>query len=162
MLAEDETSVFNSIYRPDFQLSYIFISNLIASGLTLLVLLPFYLKLKFKFDAFLWKKMISYGIPILISGIAFAINEVSDKIFLERLLPAEIARAEVGAYSAGYKLAVFMTLFVTAFRMGIEPFFFSHAQEKDARQTYATVTKYFVIFGSFILLGVTVFADVLK
>src|SRR5690606_41600617 len=94
MLAEDETSVFNSIYRPDFQISYIFISNLIASGLTLLVLLPFYLKLKFKFDASLWKKMISYGTPILISGIAFAINEVSDKIFLERLLPAEkIGRA---------------------------------------------------------------------
>ena len=162
ILAENEASVFNSIYRPDFQLSYIFISNLIASGLTLLVLLPFYLRLKFSFDAVLWKKMISYGTPILISGIAFAINEVSDKIFLERLLPPEIARAEVGAYSAGYKLALFMTLFVTAFRMGIEPFFFSHAQEKDAKQTYATVTKYFVIFGSFILVGVTVFADVLK
>ena len=162
MLAEDETSVFNGIYRPDFQISYIFISNLIASGLTLLVLLPFYLRLKFRFDATLWKKMISYGTPILISGIAFAINEVSDKIFLERLLPPEVALAEVGAYSAGYKLALFMTLFATAFRMGIEPFFFSHAAEKDARQTYAVVTKYFVIFGSFILVGVTVFADVLK
>lgn len=161
-LAESGNSFFESIYRPGFELPYIFIANLIASGLTLLVMLPFYLKLKYNFDQILWRKMISYGTPILISGIAFAVNEGFDKILLERLLPADIARAEVGAYAANYKLGMFMTLFVTAFRMGIEPFFFSHAQEKDARKTYATVTEYFVIFGAFILVGVTVFADLLK
>ena len=46
--------------------------------------------------------------------------------------------------------------------LGIEPFFFSHASNENAPQTYATVTKYFVIFGSFILLAVIVFADVFK
>jgi O-antigen/teichoic acid export membrane protein len=55
-----------------------------------------------------------------------------------------------------------MTLFSTAFRLGIEPFFFSHAQNKNAPQTYATITEYFVIFGSVILLGVVVFSDLLK
>lgn len=55
-----------------------------------------------------------------------------------------------------------MTLFSTAFRLGIEPFFFSHAGKENAQQTYATITKYFVIFGSVILLVVIVFADLLK
>ena len=100
--------------------------------------------------------------PILIAGIAFSINETFDKILLDWLLPPNIAKSEVGAYSACYKLALFMTLFSTAFRLGIEPFFFSHAQNKNAPKTYATITEYFVIFGSVILLGVVVFADVLK
>ena len=55
-----------------------------------------------------------------------------------------------------------MVLFRTAYTLGIEPFFFSHAKNENAPQTYATITKYFVIFGSFILLSVIVFADVLK
>ncbi len=55
-----------------------------------------------------------------------------------------------------------MTLFATAFRMGIEPFFFSHAREKNSAETYAIITKYFVIFGALILLLVIVFSDLLK
>ena len=100
--------------------------------------------------------------PILVARIAFAINEHFDKILLGKLLPANIAKSEVGAYSACYKLGLFMVLFRTAYTLGIEPFFFSHANTENAPQTYATITKYFVIFGSFISLGVIVFADLLK
>jgi O-antigen/teichoic acid export membrane protein len=106
--------------------------------------------------------MMLYGFPILIAGIAFAVNEHLDKIILEFLLPKNIGKAEVGAYSACYKLGLFMVLFATAFRLGIEPFFFSHAKNENAKQTYAMITKFFVIFGSLILLGVIVFADLLK
>lgn len=158
----ESNSFFQSIYKPDFEIAYIFISNLVASALTLLVLLPFYIKLSYRFSTELWKKMISYGTPILIAGIGFVINEVFDKILLGELLPEDIAKAEVGAYQACYRLALFMTLFATAFRMGIEPFFFSHAKNEDSTQTYATITKYFVIFGAAILVLVTVFADLLK
>lgn len=153
---------FDPLYRPSFEIAYIFIANLIASALTLLAMLPFYFKLKYSFNSELWKQMIGYGTPILLAGIAFAINEVVDKILLGALLPEGIAKAEVGAYAACYKLAMFMTLFATAFRMGIEPFFFSHAKEKNAEETYAVVTKYFVIFGALILLLVIVFSDLLK
>ena len=106
--------------------------------------------------------MMRYGWPILVAGLAFAINEHFDKILLGKLLPANIAKSEVGAYSACYKLGLFMVLYRTAYTLGIEPFFFSHASNENAQQTYATVTKYFVIFGSFISLGVIVFADLLK
>jgi len=155
-------SFFNNIYKPDFEISYIFISNLIASGLTLLLLLPFYTKIKLKFDAVLWKKMMRYAIPVLIAGIAFSINETFDRILLEHLLPADIADKQIGMYSACYKLALFMTLFATAFRLGIEPYFFSHSKTENPQKNYAKILEYFVAFGSVILLTVVVFADVLK
>lgn len=155
-------SFLNSFYLEDFQIGYIFVSNIVASLATFLILSPNYLLLKWHFDYNLWKRMMQYGLPIMVAGIAFAINEQFDKILLGKLLPANIAAAEVGVYSACYKLGLFMVLYRTAYTLGIEPFFFSHSESKDAPQTYATITKYFVIFGSFILLSVIVFADVLK
>ncbi|ESU29963.1 polysaccharide biosynthesis protein [Flavobacterium limnosediminis JC2902] len=155
-------SFWSSIYIHDFQVGYIFVANLIASLATLLVFLPDYIFLKWQFNIPLWKNMMKYGWPILFAGLAFGINEHFDKILLEKLLPENIALSEVGAYSACYKLGLFMVLFRTAYTLGIEPFFFSHAGNENAPQTYATVTKYFVIFGSLILLCVVVFADVLK
>jgi O-antigen/teichoic acid export membrane protein len=152
----------SNLYIEDFQIGYIFVSNIVASLVPFIVLSPSYLKLKWHFDYALWKKMMQYGMPIMIAGIAFAINEQFDKILLSYLLPPNIAAAEVGVYSACYKLGIFMVLYRTAYTLGIEPFFFSHADSKDAPQTYATITKYFVIFGSFILLSVIVFADVIK
>ena len=155
-------SFLSSFYLEDFQIGYIFVSNIVASLATFLILSPNYLLLKWHFDYKLWKRMMQYGLPIMVAGIAFAINEQFDKILLGKLLPANIAEAEVGVYSACYKLGLFMVLYRTAYTLGIEPFFFSHADKEDAPQTYATITKYFVIFGSFILLSVIVFADVLK
>jgi O-antigen/teichoic acid export membrane protein len=142
----------STIYFENFQIGYIFISNIIASLLTFLALSPNYLQIKWHFNFELWKRMMRYGMPILVAGIAFAINEQFDKILLGKLLPKNIADSEVGVYSACYKLGLFMVLFRTAYTLGIEPFFFSHADKENAPQTYATVTKYFVIFGSFIVL----------
>jgi O-antigen/teichoic acid export membrane protein len=150
---------FNTIYFENFQVGYIFVANLIASLLTFVILSPDYLKINWKFDFELWKRMISYAFPILIAGLAFAINEHFDKILLEKL---HVSKEDIGAYSACYKVGMFMVLFRTAYSLGIEPFFFSHASNENAQQTYATITKYFVIFGSFICLFVIAFADLLK
>lgn len=149
----------STIYIENFQIGYIFVSNLVASLLTFLVLLPNYTSIAWKFDKALWKKMMQYGFPILIAGIAFAINEHFDKILLDWL---HVPMADIGAYSACYKIGMFMVLFRTAYTLGIEPFFFSHAANENAPQTYATITKYFVIFGSFICLFVIAFIDLLK
>ena len=155
-------SFLGSLYTENFEVGYIFVSNIIASLLTFIALSPNYFHVNWKFDFNLWKRMMRYGLPILVAGIAFAINEQFDKILLGKLLPANIAEAEVGVYSACYKLGLFMVLYRTAYTLGIEPFFFSHASNENAPQTYATITKYFVIFGSFILLSVIVFADIFK
>ncbi len=156
------TGLVSSFYIENFQVGYIFLANIIASLLTFVVLSPDYVFLKWKIDFTLWKRMMVYGLPILVAGIAFAINEQFDKILLSKLLPKSIADDEVGVYSACYKLGLFMVLYRTAYTLGIEPFFFSHAKNENAPQTYAMVTKYFVIFGSFIMLSVIVFADLFK
>lgn len=157
-----ESSLLASIYRPNFEINYIFIANLVASAVTLLIMLPFYFKITYTFNTNLWKQMIRYAFPVLIAGVAFSINETFDRILLDKLLPENIAKTEIGMYSACYKLGMFMTLFVTAYKLGVEPFFFSHANTENPKKNYARVLEYFVIFGSVILLGVVVFADVLK
>ncbi|MBT8222663.1 MAG: oligosaccharide flippase family protein [Eudoraea sp.] len=162
-LAENNPqTLFTAIYVPDFEISYIFISNLAASGVTLLLMGRLYLVTKYIFDRHLWRRMMGYALPVMIAGVAFTINEVFDRVLLSELLPADIAKSEIGKYSACYKLALFMTLFATAFRLGIEPFFFSHATSEEPQKAYAQITNYFVVLGSLILLVVVVFADLLK
>ena len=162
-LAENNPqSLLASIYVPDFEISYIFISNLAASGITLLLMGRIYLFTTYKFDRHLWRRMMGYALPVMVAGVAFTINEVFDRVLLSELLPADIAKSEIGKYSACYKLALFMTLFATAFRLGIEPFFFSHASSEEPQKAYAQITNYFVVLGSLILLVVVVFADLLK
>jgi len=156
------SGLLETIYRPNFEISYIFIANLVASGFTLVLMASFYINLKYKFDRKLWKQMMRYALPVLIAGIAFSINETFDRILLKELLPSDIAENEIGMYSACYKLALFMTLFATAYRLGIEPYFFSHAQTENPQKNYANILEFFVAFGSIILLTVVVFADVLK
>ena len=154
-------SVWNVLHFED-PIVYVFLANLIASGFTFLILLPIYFKIGFRFEVSIWKTMLHYAGPILIAGIAFSINEAFDKILLKYLLPEDVADAAIGVYSGCYKLGVFMALFSTAFRLGIEPFFFNHAGNTNAKQTYALITKYFTIFGSCILVFVVVFVDLLK
>ena len=147
------------LYYENFEVGYVFVAGLISSLVTFIILSPDYFRISWKFDSVLWKKMFRYAFPILIAGIAFAINEHLDKILLEKL---GVSKSDIGAYSACYKIGMFMVLFRTAYTLGIEPFFFSYANNENAPQTYATITKYFVIFGSFICLFVIVFVDVLK
>ena len=103
-----------------------------------------------------------YAFPVLLAGIAFAVNEGFDRVFLRMLLPEETADATIGIYSACYKMGVFMNLFVSAFKLGVEPFFFSSAQDKNAPKTYARITEYFIVCSGFILVFITVFTNVFK
>ncbi len=158
----NDNSLCESIYLPNFEINYIFISNLVASAITLLLMLNYYFKIQYTFDGGLFKRMFRYAFPVLIAGFAFSINETFDRILLDYLLPPDIAETKVGMYSACYKIAVFMTLFATAYRLGIEPYFFSHAKSENPQKNYARILEFFVAFGSVMLLAIVVFADVLK
>jgi O-antigen/teichoic acid export membrane protein len=158
------------LYNPDFRVGYVFVSALISSVVTLLMLLPQLLKAKLKFDPRLFRQILVYAFPLLIVAIAGMINEVSDKIAFKYLarVPAGTADAEayvmqqLGIYGANFKLAVLMTLFIQMFRYAAEPFFFSHAKQSNATQIYADVLKYFVIFGLIIFLAVLLYLDIFK
>ncbi|WP_113651756.1 oligosaccharide flippase family protein [Pedobacter namyangjuensis] len=143
-------------------IGYVFLSNLIASLATLIYLLPEFFKLQPKFDTALFKNMFAYSWPILVANLSFIVNENLDKIVLQKLLPADIADGEVGIYGAVCKIAVFLSIFITAFRLGAEPFFFSHAKSENARNTYATILKYFVIALAVLFVGLIANIELLK
>lgn len=150
---------FRIIYRADWGIEYIFISNLIASGLTVLLLFPEIITTKWKVHPGLWKKMLVYAFPLLFAGMAGIVNETFDRILLRYLLPKDIAASQVGIYSACYKISILMTIFIQAYRYAAEPFFFAQAKEKDAKVTYARIMDYFIIVVSLIFLGTMVYLD---
>jgi O-antigen/teichoic acid export membrane protein len=143
-------------------IGYVFVANLIASLGTFLLLLPEFSKLQLKFDKKLFATMFAYSWPILVANLSFIINENLDKIVLEGLLPPAIAKGEVGIYGAVCKIAIFLSIFITAFRLGAEPFFFSHAKHENAKKTYATVLHYFVIAVAVIFVALIANIEILK
>ena len=145
-------------YDGENLVKYIFIANLAASIATFLLLSPYFFKTKLQFSKTIFKQLLNYSLPIMIAGLAYVINENFDKWLLPDVLGKDIN----GAYSGCYKIAVFMTIFIQAFRLGAEPFFFNHAKEKNAKETYARIMKYFVIFGSAMLVFIIAYLDIFK
>ena len=141
---------------------YVFLSNLIASLLTLVLLLPEFLQVRLRYDAKLSREMLLYSMPVLIANISFIINENVDKIFLGQLLPPGISDIEVGIYGACCKIAIFLSIFIQAFRLGAEPFFFSHAKSKNSGETYAQIMNYFVIAVCLIFIMLVANIELLK
>lgn len=162
--------IFDSIYSKDFGVGYVFLANLIASGLTFLLFVPDLLKVKYKFDFSLFRRMLLYSMPLLVSGLAGTINDFFDRIAIKFFytVPDGIADvnayilSEVGIYGANAKLAVIMTLFISCFRYAADPFFFSNKGSDDFSDLFALVNKYLVLFGVFIFLGIMGFMDILK
>ncbi|MFO7998083.1 MAG: polysaccharide biosynthesis C-terminal domain-containing protein [Bacteroidales bacterium] len=150
------------IYDPAIGVGYVFISNLIASAFTLLLLLPTMFRTRLAFSSSTWRQMLVYGLPLLVAGLAGVINESLDKLLLRYLLPADTAMSEVGIYGACYKISIMMTIFIQAFRFAAEPFFFSQSSEKNAREVYARVMKFFVVACLLIFLGIMLFMDIVQ
>ena len=151
------------IVYQEYGIAYIFIANLVASVITLLMLFPQMIGSSWVFDKKLWKKMMIYALPLLIAGLAGMTNETIDRILLKHLLPnTDMAASELGLYGAFYKLSIIMILFIQTFRFAAEPFFFAQEKEGNSRKIYADVLKYFTIIMAFIFLSVTIFYDVLK
>ncbi len=151
------------IYRSTSLVSFVFIANLVGSCSTLIMLSKEFKTFKFKIDPALLKKLLNYGLPILIISLSFMITEVADKILLKYLLPNRAdADSQLGIYAACYKLAIIMMLFIQMFRYAAEPFFFSEADKKDAKNIYSRVMTLFVAFTWFIFLLVMLYINIFK
>ena len=153
-----------AVYNPSWGIKYIFIANLLASATVLLFLVPEIKKVRWQFNMGQWKMMALYAAPLVLASLAGIVNEMIDREMLVRYLPFDIEtnRGEQGVYSACYKLAMMMSLFTQAFRYAAEPFFFANAKNKDAKQLYADVAKYFTIVGSLAFLAITFYLDLIK
>lgn len=148
---------FRNIYNPDYGVGYVFIANLIGSIFTLVMLLPFIIKVKPIFYKPIWIRMIKYSFPLLITGLSGSVNDAIDKVLLRRIIGEEHGLETVGVYGAGYKIAVLMALFIQMFRFAAEPFFFERAKHENAKETYAFVMKYFVIIMLVIYLTINLY-----
>lgn len=154
----------DQIYNAEIGVGYVFIANLAASAITLLLLLPNIIKIKWQFDFTLWKQMIQYALPLLIVGFAGITDEMLGRALLKWLLPyseAENLRL-LGIYGANYKLAVLIALFTQAYRFAAEPLFFSQANNSNAPALYADMMRYFVLVQSALFLFIMLFIDYFK
>ncbi len=170
LLKQNSHSFVSAFYSESIGIGYIFISNLIASAVTLLLFIPDFFKTKYTFSKTILKQLLIYGSPLLFAGLAGMVNEVIDRILLKYLIvipenisdPDKYIFSQIGIYGANYKLSILITLFIQAFRYAAEPFFFSHSKEKNAKETYAKVMNYFIIFSLIIFLGIMLYIDIVK
>lgn len=154
----------HAVWTPGLGVAYIFLSNLLASVVTLLLLSPQIRAIRWTFDPELWKRMILYAAPLIIVSLAGIVDEMFSRSMLKYLLPgtAQENLGQVGIFGANYKLAALITLFTQAYRYAAEPFFFRHAAEKDAMRTQAQVTKWFTITSAAGMLAILLFLDIVK
>ena len=157
-------SFFASLYNPNIGIGYVFIANLIASAATLLMLVKEFTGFQINLDKKLLKEIFIYSTPLIIVGFGGIINETIDRFMIVYHFngTAEEARSANGIYSANYKLAVLIVLFIQTFRMGAEPFFFKQSTKDNARETYAKIMHFFIIVCSLCFLGVVLFLDIWK
>jgi O-antigen/teichoic acid export membrane protein len=156
--------IWASIYNPSIDIGYVFLAQLAASAITLLLLWKEVAGFSFSFQPGLVREMLVYSLPLVIVGFGGMINETLDRFMITSLYPgtSDEARAANGIYSANTKLAIVITLFISAFRMGAEPFFFRQSAEGQAPRTYARVMKFFVITCCICFLCVMLFLDIWK
>ncbi len=164
IVKKNPNSVFQFIYNPKFGAGYVLVGNIAASLFQVIALYKEIGRVRLRLNVALWKQVMTYALPLTIAGFAGMINETFDRIMLQKWTPlkGEAAIFEVGIYAACYRLSILITLFVQAFRMGAEPFFFKTASEENAPRTYARVMKFFVIAICVMFLVVALYIDIWK
>lgn len=157
-------SFFADFYNTHWGVGFILFANVLQAIITFLLLSSELLGIRLSIDRTLYKKVLIYSLPILIAGFAGTINDSLNRVMFKILYnaPKDETMRQVGMFSATVRLAILINLAIQAFRLAAEPFFFSVSQEKNAKQTYARVMRWFVIVMAFMFLNVTLFMDVWK
>ncbi|MEP1096298.1 MAG: polysaccharide biosynthesis C-terminal domain-containing protein [Cyclobacteriaceae bacterium] len=162
ILSDNPDHFLSAVYNPNLGVGYVLLSNLIANAVYILFFIPTWIKVRLTFDSAEWRKMMRYAWPILIIGFAGVTNEMLSRAILKYRLPegfyAALSNIEIlGIFGACYKLSIFMTLAVQAFRYAFEPFFFAKATDKNSPELFSKIMTWFVIFTSFSWLVITAF-----
>ena len=148
------------LYDPAMGVGYVFLSNLVASGLTLLLLWRELLEFRFRMNLTFLRPLLSYAYPLMLMGLAGMVNETLDRILLPKWLPANFYPGQssltaVGIYGACYKLSIFMSLVIQAFRYAAEPFFFAQSTDKNSPTMFAMILKWFTLCCVVIFVGIS-------
>ena len=151
------------IYDPSVNpVTYVVFANLIQAIVTLLFLAAEVLQIRFRFNADLWRKMMLYAMPLILVGMGGVINDTMNRVMMRWWLPGteQFRETQIGIYNACAKLPILITLFVQAFKMSAEPFFFKQAESGSPQRMYARVMKFFVMILSVAFLAVSLFMPV--
>ena len=141
---------------------YVFLSNILATIIQTLCLLPFTLPRGGRYDMQTLRKMLRYSLPLLVLGVAGIMNQTLDRILFPYLYVGDDAQAQLGIYGACFKVAMVMMMFTQAFRYAYEPFVFSKHKDRNSVEAYADAMKYYIIFSYLILLGVIFYLDIFR
>lgn len=150
---------FAAIYNPEFSVGYVFVANLIASAVALLLLLPSCRGFTGRISGSLLRTIMLYSLPLLVSGIAGTANEFIDRQMIKYLMPDDVAMSALGVYGAVVKIGVILLLFTQMYRMAAEPFFLANFKKEDFVKINAEALKYFIIVSITIFLGIALFSD---
>ena len=141
---------------------YVFLSNILATTIQTLCLLPFTMPKGGRFDGKVLKDMLRYSLPLLVLGVAGIMNQTLDRILFPYLYTGADAQAQLGIYGACFKVAMVMMMFTQAFRYAYEPFVFAKHKDRQSVEAYADAMKYYIIFSYLILLGVIFYLDIFR
>ncbi len=149
---------------PESRLTLVLVANLLGSVMTFILVASDLRYLFNKEGSLPFKPILMYAAPLIFVSLAGVVNEMLDRQLLRYLLPGSFdeVRAQIGIYSANYRLAMIIALFTQAFRYAAEPFFFRHADQKDAPVMYARVTRFYTLAASAGMLAILLFKDWLK
>ena len=154
-------------YNPDYGVGYVFVANILATGIQTLCLLPYIFeplrgRVEPLFSFPLLKAMLRYSLPLLVLGVCGIMNQTLDRILFPFLYTAADAQAQLGIYGACFKVAMVMMMSTQAFRYAYEPFVFAKHKDKQSVEAYADAMKYYILFSYLILLGMVFYLDLLK
>ena len=141
---------------------YVFFSNILATIIQTLCLLPFTMPKGGHYDGQVLKDMLRYSLPLLVLGVAGIMNQTLDRILFPYLYTGADAQAQLGIYGACFKVAMVMMMFTQAFRYAYEPFVFAKHKDRQSVEAYADAMKYYIIFSYLILLGVIFYLDIFR
>ena len=141
---------------------YVFLSNILATTIQTLCLLPFTMPKGGRFDGQVLRDMLKYSLPLLVLGVAGIMNQTLDRILFPYLYTGPDAQAQLGIYGACFKVAMVMMMFTQAFRYAYEPFVFAKHKDRQSVEAYADAMKYYIIFSYLILLGVIFYLDIFR
>jgi len=149
----------------EIKVGYVFLLNLLCTGFITFCFWKELFCIRWRIDFSLLKRMLSYGWPILVLGIAGILNQTADKMIFKHVMPGKAGEVELGIYGACVKIAMIMAMITQAFRYAYEPFVFASkksGEDADNREMYAAAMKYFLIFTFLAFLCVVGYLDVLK
>ena len=165
-------NIISSWYDPNYGVGYVFVANILATGIQTLFLIPAVAEgfkgsksSKGSKGIFSWDllgQLLKYSLPLLVLGVCGIMNQTLDRILFPFLYTGEDAQTQLGIYGACFKVAMVMMMFTQAFRYAYEPFVFAKHKDRESVAAYADAMKYYIIFSYMILLGMIVYLDLLK